>query len=78
MAEIGEYALTHAPPNDTKLALLNAFMDQHVPTELLRHKTRIFDLLRKNGLIARSVIEQQFLSRTSHPVSVCFPSAKFW
>ncbi|KAH7083813.1 hypothetical protein FB567DRAFT_92406 [Paraphoma chrysanthemicola] len=63
MAETGEYAMTHAPPDNTELALLNAFVDQRVSAELLKHKTHMFDLISANGLIARSVSELQFLSR---------------
>jgi hypothetical protein len=63
MAEQAEYALTHEPPNNTELALLIAFIDQQVETDLLRHKTRMFELLHFNGLIARSITEQRFISR---------------
>ena len=63
MAEQGEYRMTHEPPNNTELALLNAFIDQHVSTNLLSHKNRMFALLTANGLIARSNAEQHFLSR---------------
>jgi hypothetical protein len=63
MAEQSEYALTHEPPHNTELALLNAFIDQRVSTDLLRHKSRMFELLHFNGLIARSNTEQRFISR---------------
>jgi hypothetical protein len=63
MAEQGEYRMTHEPPNDTELALLNAFIEQRVSMDLLRHKSRMFALLTANGLIARSHTEQGFLSR---------------
>ncbi|KAH7384136.1 hypothetical protein DE146DRAFT_681213 [Phaeosphaeria sp. MPI-PUGE-AT-0046c] len=63
MAEQGEYRMTHEPPNSTELMLLNAFIDQRVSTDLLRHKSRMFALLAANGLIARSNPEQRFLSR---------------
>ncbi|KAF2825740.1 hypothetical protein CC86DRAFT_418258 [Ophiobolus disseminans] len=63
MAEAGEYALTHAAPNNTELALLTAFIDQRIPHDLLRHRTRMFELLSQNGLIARSIFEQRFLAR---------------
>jgi hypothetical protein len=63
MAEQAEYTLTHEPPNNTELALLCAFIDQQVPTDLLRHKTRMLELIRSNGLIARSIMEERFISR---------------
>jgi hypothetical protein len=63
MAELGAYSMTHAPPNNTELALLNTFIDQRVAIRLLRHKTRMFELLHQNPLIARSVVEHRFLSR---------------
>jgi hypothetical protein len=63
MAEQAEYALTHEPPSDTELALLCAFIDQRVSSDLLCHKTRMFELIRSNGLIARSIMEQRFISR---------------
>lgn len=63
MAEQGEYRMTHEPPNNTELALLNVFIDQRVSTDLLRHKNRMFALLTDNELIARSHAEQRFLSR---------------
>ncbi|KAH7067427.1 hypothetical protein BKA63DRAFT_607290 [Paraphoma chrysanthemicola] len=55
--------MTHGPPVNTGLALLSAFIDQRISAELLKHKTHMFDLLSANGLIARSVVELQFLSR---------------
>jgi hypothetical protein len=63
MAEQAEYTLIHKPPNNTELALLCAFIDQQVPTDLLRHKTRMLELIRSNGLIARSIMEERFISR---------------
>jgi hypothetical protein len=69
MAEAGAYAMTHAPPNDTDLALLIAFIDQRVSAELLKHRDRMFDLLSSNGLIARSITEHRFLSRELSPLS---------
>jgi hypothetical protein len=63
MAEQAEYPLTHEPPNDAELALLCAFIDQRVSSDLLRHKTRMSELIRSNGLIARSIMEQRFISR---------------
>jgi hypothetical protein len=63
MAEQSEYPLTHSPPENTELALLIAYIDQRVPEPELRHKDRMFTLLQANGLIARSNVEQQFLSR---------------
>jgi hypothetical protein len=62
MAEVEEYTLTHAPPNNTELALLSAFIDQRVSTELLQHEAQMFDLVGANELIARSVTEQRFLA----------------
>jgi hypothetical protein len=67
MAEQPEYDLTHEPPNDTELALLCAFIDQHVPSDLLRHRHRMFNLIRSNGLIARSEMEHGFISRMYFP-----------
>jgi hypothetical protein len=63
MAEQGDYSMTHDPPNNTELALLNAYIDQRISGRLLRHKNRMFTLLQANGLIARSNAEQRFLSR---------------
>jgi len=65
MAESGEYALTHAPPNDAELTLLITFIDQQVHSDLLRHSNRMSELLDANGLIARSITEHHFLARTS-------------
>jgi len=67
MAEQSEYPLTHSPPDNTELALLNTYIDQHVPGPELRHKNRMFTLLQANGMIARSHVEQQFLSRKLRP-----------
>jgi hypothetical protein len=61
--------MTHAPPNDIKLTQLNAFIDQQVLSDLLRHKNRMFELLGTNRLIARSITEQHFLARSSTLVS---------
>jgi hypothetical protein len=66
MAKQGEYALTHQPSNNTELVLLNAFVDQQVSDNLLRHKMGMFELLQSNGLIARSIGEQRFLSRKTY------------
>jgi hypothetical protein len=76
MAEQDEYTLTHAPPNNTELALLNAFIDQRVAVDLLQHRSRMFDLLGANGLIARSLDEQQFFSRKFPPRYLGHPSLK--
>jgi membrane-bound metal-dependent hydrolase YbcI (DUF457 family) len=65
MTEQDGHAMTHEPPDNTKLALLNAFIDQRVSADLVCHKNRMFDLLKSNGLIARSIAEQRFMSRTS-------------
>ncbi|KAH3974344.1 hypothetical protein HBI25_125170 [Parastagonospora nodorum] len=63
MADRSDYPLTHSPPDNTELALLNAYIDQRAPGPKLRHKNRMFTLLQANGMISRSIVEQRFLSR---------------